>query len=54
MKEFEVIIIETLRKKVKVKASDREDAETIVRGMYHNEEIVLTVDDFCKSEFEVV
>ncbi len=54
MKEFEVIITETLQRKVKVKALDREDAKLRVRDMYLNEEIVLDADDYLENEFEVL
>lgn len=46
MKEFEVLITETLQRKVRVKASNKTDAEIKVFDMYDNEEIVLSDDNF--------
>lgn len=46
MNEFEVIITETLQRKVKVKASDETEAKIKVFDMYDNEEIVLGDNDF--------
>lgn len=54
MKEFEVIITETLQRKVKVKASDSTDAKIKVFDMYDNEEIVLGDNDFWDYSIEVV
>lgn len=54
MKEFEVIITETLQRKVKVKASDEKDARAKVFDMYDNEEIVLSDNDFWDYSIEVV
>ncbi len=46
MNEFEVVITETLQRKVKVQASDFIDAQNKVREKYLQEEIVLNADDF--------
>lgn len=54
MKEFEVIITETLQRKVKVKTSDSTDAKIKVFDMYDNEEIVLSDNDFWDYSIEVV
>lgn len=54
MNEFEVIITETLQRKVKVKASDEKDARAKVFDMYDNEEIVLSDNDFWDYSIEVV
>lgn len=54
MKEFEVIITETLQRKVKVKASNEADAKIKVFDMYDNEEIVLGDNDFWDYSIEVV
>lgn len=54
MKEFEVLITETLQRKVKVNASDRTDAEIKVSDMYDNGEIVLSDDDFVDYSIKVV
>lgn len=52
MKEFEVLITETLQKKVKVKASDFIDAQNKVRERYLQEQIVLNADDFQEYTIE--
>ena len=54
MKEFEVIITETLQRKVKVKASNETEAKIKVFDMYDNEEIVLGDNDFWDYSIEVV
>lgn len=46
MNEFEVVITETLQRKVKVQASNEIEAKMKVFDMYDNEEIVLGDDDF--------
>ena len=45
MKEFEVLITETLQRKIKVQASDFIDAQNKVREKYLQEKIVLNADD---------
>lgn len=54
MKEFEVLITETLQRKVKVKASNKKEAKIKVFDMYDNEEIVLSDDDFVDYSIKVV
>lgn len=54
MKEFEVIVTETLQRKVKVQASDEKGARAKVFDMYDNEEIVLSDNDFWDYSIEVV
>lgn len=54
MKEFEVIITETLQRKVKIKAFNEEDAKIKVFDMYDNEEIVLGDNDFWDYSIEVL
>lgn len=54
MKEYEVIIAETLQRKVKVKASDETDAKIKVFDTYDNEEIVLGDSHFWDYSIEVV
>lgn len=54
MKEFEVIITETLQRKVKVQASNSTDAKIKAFDMYDNAEIVLGNDDFLDYSIEVV
>lgn len=46
MEEFEVVITETLQRKVKVQASSKREARRKVLDMYHYEEIVLNKKDF--------
>lgn len=52
MKEFEVIVTETLQRKVKVKASDFKDAQNKVRSQYLQGEIVLSADDIVDYTIE--
>ena len=52
MKEFEVIITETLQRKVKVKAPNETEAKIKVFDMYDNAEIVLGDDDFLDYSIE--
>lgn len=52
MKEFEVLITETLQRKIKVQASDFKDAQNKVRELYLREEIVLSADDFVDYRIE--
>lgn len=54
MKEYEVIITETLQRKVKVQASDRTDAKIKAFDMYDNAEIVLGNDDFLNYSIEIL
>ena len=54
MQEFEVIITETLQRKIKVKAFNETDAKIKVFDMYDNEEIVLGDNDFLDYSIEVV
>lgn len=51
-KEFDVIITETLRKKVTVEAESPVEAEQLVSDMWHNSEYILDADDFVGVEFE--
>ena len=54
MKEFEVIITETLQRKVKVKAFNEADAKKKVLDMYNNLGIVLGDNDFLDYSIEVL
>ena len=54
MKKFEVLITETLQRKVRVKASNETEAKIKVFYMYDNEEIVLGSDDFLGYSIKVV
>lgn len=53
MQEYEVVIRETLERRIYVRAESREMAEDIAREDYRKEKIVLTSDDFCGMEMEV-
>lgn len=53
MKEYEVVITEVLKKKVKVKAKNKNEALNKVLDMYNNEEIVLTADDFYNYDISI-
>jgi len=53
MKEFNVIITETLRKVVTVEAETAEDAEEIVDAAWHNSEYILEAEDFDGVEFTI-
>lgn len=54
MKEFEVLITETLQRKVRVKASNETEAKIKVFDMYYNEGIVLENNDFWDYSIKVV
>lgn len=51
-KEFEVIIEETLRKKVIVEAEDADEAEQIVSDNWHKGEYILDADNFIDVDFK--
>lgn len=53
MKEFNVIITETLRKVVTVEAETAEDAKDMVDAAWHNSEYILEAEDFAGVEFTV-
>ena len=46
MNEFEIVITETLEKKIKVKANTYEQAVSIIEEEYKKEKIVLDSSDF--------
>ena len=46
MNEFEIVITETLEKKIKVKADTYEQAVSIIEEEYKKEKIVLDSSDF--------
>nr|DAF63623.1 MAG TPA: DpnD/PcfM-like protein [Podoviridae sp. ctz6O13] len=54
MKKYEILVIETLQKKVMVEASSSEEAKQKVKDLYYDEEIVLSENDFLEVIFEVV
>lgn len=51
-KEFEVTIVETLRKKVTVEADSLEDAEQLVNDRWYAGDYILDADDFFDVKFE--
>ena len=51
-KEFDVTIVETLRKKVTVKADSLEEAEQLVSDRWYAGDYILEADDFFGVEFE--
>ena len=53
MKEFNVIITETLRKVVTVEAETAEDAKDKVDAAWHNSEYILEAEDFDGVEFTI-
>ncbi len=54
IKEWEVLVEETLSRVVKVKAVDESEAEEIVSKMYKKQEIVLDSEDFSQVEIREV
>lgn len=46
MAKYEVLIIETLCKRVEVEANNEHEAKATVNRMYRKGEIILTADDF--------
>lgn len=54
MKEFEIIVTETLQRKVKVKASTEIEAKNKVFKMYDDGKIILGSEDFWDYSIEVV
>lgn len=52
--EYEVIITETLSRRITVEANSREDALDIVQEKYANEEIILDSNDFFDVEFDAL
>lgn len=54
MKKYNVVITETLQRKVEIEASSPDDAYDIAEGMIKRCEIVLDADDFEGRSIEVV
>lgn len=52
MREYDITIIETLKKKVTVEAESQEEAERLVNDRWHNSEYILDADDFQDVQFE--
>lgn len=53
VKEYDVMITETLVRLVEVEAASREQAEEAVRKLYREGRIVLDADDYVDTDFEV-
>ena len=53
MKEFNVTIIETLKRTVTVEAETAEDAKDMVDAAWHNSEYILEAEDFDGVEFTI-
>ena len=53
MKDYIVVIEETLVRKVEIKASSEEMALDTIKDLYRNEEIVLDSSDYETTEFSV-
>ena len=54
MRCFEVLITETLQKRVKVRATGEKDAKNKISEMYHDGKIVLGAYDFWDYSIEVL
>lgn len=52
MREYDVTIIETLKKTVTVEAESQWEAEQLVNDRWHNSEYILDADDFQEVQFE--
>lgn len=53
MGKYEVEITEVLQKQIVVEANSKEEAESIVREQYRNEEVVLSSEDCIDRNFKV-
>jgi len=51
--KYNVTIKEILARTVQVEAGSVEEAESVVRKMYHNCDIVLSADDYVTTEMVV-
>ena len=54
MKEFDVMITETLERKITVEAASKEEAERIITDAWNHEDYVLGAEDFTGVEFKTV
>ena len=52
-KRLNVIIVETLERKVVVSTTSEEEAINLVREQYNNEEIVLDSNDYATTEYDI-
>lgn len=53
-KRLNVIIVETLERKVVVSTTSEEEAINLVREQYNNEEIVLDSNDYATTEYDIM
>ena len=54
MPKYKVEITEYLQRTIEIDADNENDAIAKVSNMYHNEEIVLSADDFTDKEIKVL
>ena len=54
LKEFKVVITETLQRVITIKAHDEKQAYNIIDNEYRSGNIVLNADDLIDSEMRVV
>ncbi len=52
MEQFEVTIVETLKKTVKIEAEDQAHAEELAEAQWNNSEIILDASDFVGADFQ--
>jgi hypothetical protein len=53
LKSYNIIVVETLVRKVSVDAKNKRKALDMVRDQYKNEEIVLDYNDYWETEFKI-
>ena len=54
MKTFKIEVQEFLSRIVEVEANSKDEAVSLVRKLYHNQEIVLDDSDFIHNEIDVI
>lgn len=54
MKTFKIEVQEFLSRIVEVEANSKDEAVSLVRKLYHNQEIVLDASDFIHNEIDVI
>lgn len=52
MRKFNIEFTETLQKTIEIEAESLDEALTKAKEMYHNEEVVLTSEDFVDVEID--
>lgn len=50
--KYKVVVKETLQRIIEIEAESFEEAKTLVKEQYHNEDVVLDSEDFIIVEFE--